>query len=149
MERDVTKKMTIYLAGTINNPWREKVKERFKDFDVEFVDPIEIAGLATGVFVEQQLWGATTCDVCLAYISADDPSGVGTMAEMTMAFNANKPIFLAHEGAAPHAFMIWMAHIFRTNLDCCLDSLEMFLINNRGYIYEGSRNKCSCRQNNP
>lgn len=111
------------------------MKQKFKGFNVEFIDPRDVNKEATGVFVREELEACKRCDAIFTYISPEDVSGIGTMAEMTTAFHLGKPIFLVHEGVMPHPFMLYMSHVYRATLESGLASFESYLIGDESYIY--------------
>jgi len=87
--------MKIYLAGGMRSAWRETVKKNLSD--VHFIDPCDHGFSAPAFYSAWDNVGVEQADVVLAYLEADNPSGIGMAYEIGKAVGMGKPVVLVDE----------------------------------------------------
>lgn len=75
--------ITVYLSGGMHSEWREFVKDSVPR--LAYIDPCEHSLDKPGEYTAWDLFGVRQCDILLAYMEKDNPSGIGLALELGMA----------------------------------------------------------------
>jgi nucleoside 2-deoxyribosyltransferase len=94
--------MDIYLAGTLERNWRERVKDALMLYDVGWLDPTELSDETEFTIARTELQWITDCDLVFIFWNADNPSGFGLSVEFGMALGMSKPIIMVLEEGLSH-----------------------------------------------
>lgn len=89
--------MIIYLCGGMHNNWQDKFIAHFPDGRHEFLDPRTQGKKTEQEYTKWDLEGIRSCDLIVAYMDNDNPSGFGLNLEIGFAHALGKPIYLVME----------------------------------------------------
>jgi nucleoside 2-deoxyribosyltransferase len=90
-------KPTIYLSGGMNQvDWQSSVESAFEDKFI-FFNPRKHNLEIPKEFTIWDLYFVRKCDIVLAYMEKDNPSGFGLTLEVGLALGLNKTIILIDE----------------------------------------------------
>jgi len=128
-------KKLLYLAGGMYSGWQDKVKARLGDL-VEYFDPRTDADQrCLAALTVDDIRGATSCDLMLAYFEKDNPSGLGMAAEIGMARASGARIYLVDEHSHIHGFLAALCTRVYTDLDAALNVIERDLTSSRYFSW--------------
>ena len=82
--------MNIYLAGDLKSNWQDSLLPSISAHTV--TDPRKFQGLAAADYTAAELAAIRACDVLIACMRADNPSGYGLMLEAGYALGLSKRI---------------------------------------------------------
>lgn len=91
--------MNIYLAGGMRNCWADRVITSAPGN--AFIDPRDCTSKEEREYTEWDLAQVRACDLLLAYMDNDNPSGFGLCVEVGYAAALGKPIWYVCEDAQP------------------------------------------------
>ena len=117
----------IYLAGGMHSKWRDRViKDSLQSFFVPVLKPDKH-------YAEYGTWDVhyiKQCDIVLAYMEKDNPSGYGLSAEIGFAKALNKTVILViepgHEKEKYFDFLRCFADVVYDNLDSAIEYINTF-----------------------
>lgn len=122
--------MKVYLAGSFQSGWREKLK---CIDEISFIDPSikeHNNPLKAEEYVAWDLWAIQSSDMVFAYMANTNPSGYGLSIELGYAKALNKLIILiledGHEKDKYLQFLKPIADVVYNNLEEGIRYLKLF-----------------------
>jgi nucleoside 2-deoxyribosyltransferase len=94
---------TVYLAGGMTNPWRERVIDALPQFT--FLCPTTSIKDAAE-YTARDLLLVRSADIVLAYMEADNPSGLGLALECGYALGLGKIVIVVNESASRYMAIV-------------------------------------------
>lgn len=93
-------RLRVYLSGGMHSDWRWQVRRGCPDH--VYIHP-EDHNLALPMdYAMADILGIRQCDVVLAYMEGDNPSGIGLAFEVGYALALGKTVILVNESSAPY-----------------------------------------------
>jgi len=87
--------MKIYLAGGLNSNWQEFAEKELLEH--ECINPKNWEHTEADVYTYRDLDGVYRCDLVLAYMEKENPSGIGMSLEIGYAVGIGKPVIFVNE----------------------------------------------------
>lgn len=87
--------MKVYLSGGMRSGWGEIVRAVLPD--VTFLNPAHHALKRPSEYTLWDMVAIESCDVVLAYLEKDNPSGLGLAFEIGYARGLRKPVLFVNE----------------------------------------------------
>jgi len=116
--------MRIYLAGGMANSWRTKVIAALDRFTILQPDRSIIN---SAEYTARDLLLVRSADIVLAYMEADNPSGLGLALEVGYALGLGKTVVLVNEGKNPYMPIVENAvSLVYCNFDEALEALSLW-----------------------
>ncbi len=118
--------MRFYLAGGMRGDWQKQVIVRLGHSGHEFINPQDHGLEYAPDYTQWDLGGVAIADGVIAFMEADNPSGIGLSLEVGMAIGMGKPVYFANE---QHEHRYWQivncaCSYTYTSLDALLDGIE-------------------------
>lgn len=118
----------IYLSGGMKgHPWQYDVKKELKNYDVIFLDPRNHNLDDPGQYSTCDTSMVKHCDILIAYMDENNPSGIGLAYEVGLAVGLNKPvIFIGVLDRREKWFNIikYNSSLYCDNIDIACDKLK-------------------------
>lgn len=117
----------VYLAGTMDADWRSDVARRLMEAGAEVWHPQDNVQRSPAFYVPADLKMAAECDALFAYVMKGHKAR-GTHAEMGVAFQAGRPIWLVwRDGPQVYSFSAVMAYKVFTDMDAAVEDLIVYI----------------------
>ncbi len=115
--------MKLYLCGGMKGTWQDAVIAALPH--VEFLDPRSHRLRDEIAYTAWDLAAIDECDVVLAVMTADNPSGFGLHLEIGYAYAKGKPIYLICDDLGERMRYFGMARACSTQLDTLVDAIDL------------------------
>lgn len=125
--------MKVYLSGDLNSDWQDEVKKHF--VNVTFFDPRDVKEKFSDpdVWTFEELDGIYDSDIIFAYLSKENPSGIGLALEIGYGKGYNKYVILVNEKRGKKWDMVeTCADRVFDDLNDGIDYLERFIMLEQG-----------------
>lgn len=116
-------KLKVYLAGTMQSHWREKIHIRLID-KLTLINPCDHHLVKPELYTFWDLEAVKQSDIVFAYMDEKNPSGYGLTLEIGYAKALGKTIILVDEKSTSHSEFKPMFEIVRHTADVLFDNFE-------------------------